>query len=163
MWGNVSMCRKIPRNHAGIQKPGDLTECMDYRSCHSSQIVGGKTNAIMLNSAFSLHGHFLVHVLAIFWEFCHSGVTSCGRVWAWVTIDCQRGSILFHSPFFRRKQTALQEEECPLATVSIWWWFLSKCTITNLIMQYIPKALYFQPVLHHFLMASHLLSSSHSY
>lgn len=63
----------------------DLPLCMDCRSCQKSHSVGGKTNtmlSVMLGAAFSVHGFFLVCILAILWEFCHSGVTSCGRAGA---------------------------------------------------------------------------------
>lgn len=66
--------------------------------------MGNEVNSTLtakLSVAFSGHGRFVGCILAIVWEYCHSGVTSCGRAWAGVAIDCRRGSIPLLLPPFR--------------------------------------------------------------
>lgn len=77
--------------------------CMDCRSCQDSDVVANETNSTLsakLSVSFSAHGHFVVCILAIILEFCHSGVTSCGRAWVGVAIDCRRGPIPLLLPLF---------------------------------------------------------------
>lgn len=98
--GKGSVHYKVPKNHSSLQTPrGLLGE--DHRSCQDSCVLGSKTKWMFsaeLSLSFPGHAPVLWFVssgpfVAIIWEFCHSGVTSCGGALAGVAIDCWRGSI----------------------------------------------------------------------
>lgn len=106
--GTGSVHHRVPRNHSSLQKPRGLM-CVPHRSCQDSCALGSEAKR-MLSAKLSLsppaHAHILWFAsswpfVSIVWEFCPSGVTSCGRAWAGVAIDCRRGSIPLLLPLSR--------------------------------------------------------------
>lgn len=93
------------QSHSSLQNPGDLSVCMGYRGCQVSHVLGNETTSVLSAKpglVFPIRVPFGVCLLAITWDVCHSGVTSCG---AGVAIDCQRGSIPFLLALFFQMET----------------------------------------------------------